>query len=313
VPSLLTYRRSIAVELGPFVATTTTTGASDLVSFTCASLVNANACGAQFQSCWAYSNATSGALLAAQRQVLNQGGYDPDAGSVTVARAFSTSVTSGMGFEILSKLPAITDDLGTIGIREIVNDTLLTMPPIDMLPMTGVTAKQAYDVTTTYSWLTDKAQILGIYVQNSGDDYPKQTGYSWDWLYDANAPRLLLPNAPFVTGDTFYIKAHRPAQSWIQTAGTWGEDSDGLQNDTDAALPLLQVVRAQALSTCYRMLGSRQGPDEYRSFYREREGFWSTKAYALRWWMDQRGDEDNEPRVKMVFYSKPYGSSKAYR
>lgn len=298
--SLLTYRRAIAAELGPLVVNTTTTSASDSASFTCSALVSANAAGGQFQGCWAYLNASTGANLAAQRQVLNSGGYDPDNGSITVARAFSTSVTSGVGFEIHSRLPAVTDDLGVRGIREILNDTLMTIPPIDLLPMTAVTGQSAYDVTTTYSWLTERSQIMGIYFQDTGDDYPLETGVSWDWQYDASAPKLLLPTEPFNTGQTFYIKARRPALSWIKTSGTWSEDADGLQNDTDEALPLIQVVRAQALATCYRQLGNAQGPAEYIDFYRERESFWTRKAYALRWWQDQHGDEDVTPSFRMV-------------
>jgi len=314
LPTLLAYRRAIAAELGPLPVHTTSTAASDLVSFTCASLVSANVSGAQFHSAWVYLNASTGANLAAQRAVLKQGGYDPDAGSVTVARAFSTIVTASMGLEIHTVLPALTDEMGVRGIREILNeDVLPSMPPLDLIPVTGVTAQAAYDVTTTYSWLTDKSQILGIYFQETGDEYPKPTGNTWDWLYDASDPRLLLPGEPFTTGETFYLKVHRPAQTWIQqVGGSWTADTDGLQYDNDAALPLLAIVKAQALSVCYRMLGSRQGPDKYISYMREREAFWTAKAYALRWWDDQKGDEETGPQIRMVSYGRPYGASRSY-
>lgn len=311
--SLLVYRRDAQTELGPFVANTTTTAASDLTSFTCSALVSANATGGSlFANSWAYLNATTGANLAGQRAILNAGGYDADAGAFAVARAFATSVASGVGFEISTRLPAITDELGNIGIREIINGELLTMPPLDLLPVSGVTQQAAYDVTTTYPWLTNKSQILGIYYQNVGEDYPRETGYAWDWLYDADAPRLLLPGRPFITGQTFYIKAHRPALTWVRTAGIWAADTDGLQNDTDEALPLRSLMKAQVLATAYRMLGARQGPDEYVTFYREREAFWTTKAYALRWWDAQQSDEDSLPRVRMVQFGRPYGSGRSY-
>lgn len=314
MPSLLAYRRAIAAELGPLPLHTTSTAASDLVSFTCASLVSANVSGAQFHSAWVYLNASTGANVATQRAILKQGGYDPDAGSITVARSFSTSVTSGIGLEIHTVLPALTDEMGNRGIREILNeDVLPSMPPIDLLPVSGVTSQAAYDVTTTYPWLTDKGQILGIYFQDTGDEYPVRTGYAWDWLYDADSPRLILPGEPFLTGQTFYIKAHRPAQTWIQqVGGSWTADTDGLQYDNDAALPLLNVVKAQALSVCYRMLGSRQGPDKYISYMRERESFWTAKAYALRWWDDQKGNEETMPKLRMVWPGRPYGSSRGY-
>lgn len=313
--SLLTYRRDVQTELGRFVVNTTTaTGSSDMLAFTCSSLISANATGgSQFTNAWSYLNASTGALLAAQRAVLHAGGYDADAGEIRHARAFGTVVTTSMGFEISTVMPAVTDELGEIGVREVVNDTLLSMPPLDLLPVSGVTSQSAYDVTTTYPWLTQKSQILGIYFQNTGDDYPKTTGYAWDWLYDADAPRLLLPSEPFITGETFYLKAYRPAQTWIKTGSTWGADTDGLQNDSDEALPLRSVVKAQSLATCYRMLGSRQGPDEYVSYYREREAFWTAKAYALRWWDAQSSDEVSTPKIRMVGWSSRYGSAKAYR
>ena len=312
--SLLQYRRAIAAELGRFVVNTTTTTASDAVSFTCASLASANANSSQFQNCWVYLNATTGANLAACRQIANEAGYDPDNGSFTVARAFATVVAESIGFEISTRLPAVTDDLGQIGIREIVNDTLGTMPPIDLLPVSGASQSSAYDLTVTYPWLTEKSQILGIYFQDTTDDYPLPTFHQWDWQYDANAPRLLLPSEPFQTGETFYVKARRPASTWIKTDGTWAADTNGLQNDADEALPLLAVVRAQALSTAYRLLGAANGPGEYVDYYREREQFWTTRAYALRWWSDQKGGEDTVPRFRMVtrYGSGGYGRSRGY-
>lgn len=310
--SLLTYRRDAQSRLGRFVVNTTTTAAADLVSFTSSALVSANASGSNFQGGWAYLTASTGANLAGQRMISTTSGYDPDNGAFTVARAFATSVTSGVGFEISTRLPAITDELGTIGVREIVNDVMLGLPPIDLLPVSGVTALSAYDLTVLYPWLTEKSLILGIYYQDTGDDYPKPTGLSWDWLYDADAPKLLIPSERFTTGQTFYVKAHRPAQTWIQTAGTWAADTDGLQNDTDQALPLRQVVRAMTLTTAYQMLGAADGPGEYRNFYREREAFWTAKAYALKWWEDQQGDEDTTPRFTMIG-GTGYGRSRGYR
>lgn len=313
MPSLLTYRRDVQAELGPFVVATTTTAASDSVSFTCSSLVSSNAASSQFKGGWAYLNASTGANLSASRKVLAVGGFDPSAGSVTVARAFSTAVTSGVGFEVSLKLPAVTDEFGVRGVREIVNDTLLSIPPIDLLPVTGVTAQEAYDVTTTYPWLTDRSQILGIYFQHANDEVPKPTSHRWSWHYDADAPKLLLPGEPFRTGETFYIKAHRPAQTWIKTGSTWQADTDGLQDDSDEALPLRRVVRAMSLATAFRTLGAMDGPAEYRAFYREREKHWLTVAMGLRWWDQAREDEETIPRPRMVFMSPPSGASRSYR
>jgi hypothetical protein len=310
---LLTYRRDIQTELGHFVVNTTTTGASDSVSFTCASLVSANAADSYFKGCWAYLNETTGANLAAQRKVAASSGFDPDQGSVTVARAFSTTVTSGVGFEISFKVPAITDEMGIKGVREYLNDTLLAIPPIDLLPVTAVTSQEAYDVTTTYPWLTRRDQILGIYFQNPEDEIPKPTGVRFEWSPDVDTPKLLLPGEPYVTGETFYLKARRPAQTWIETNGTWATDTDGLQNDTDEALPLRSVVKAQTLTAIYRWLGAQDGPGEYRAYYREREAFWSQKAYALRYWTDEREHEDTTPRTRMVYLSSAYGGRRSYQ
>lgn len=312
--SLLVVRRDAQVGLGGrFVVNTTTTAASDLVSFTCSNLISANATGGNhFQRSWAYLNATTGVNLAAQRDILSPGGYDADNGSFTVARAYSTIVAATMGFEVSTRMPAITSELGFLGIREIANDVLLSIPPIDMLPVSGVTAQSAYDVTTTYPWLVDKSQILGIYFQGTGDDYPMPTGHAWDWLYDASDPRLLLPGEPFRTGETFYIKAYRPAQTWVKTNGVWQADTDGLQNDTDEATPLRAVMRAEILWRAFQYLGSQDGPDEYQPYYLERESFWTRKAMALRWWDQQRTDEVTTPRLRMVGYGRAYGSPRSY-
>jgi hypothetical protein len=313
VTTLLVFRRDIQAETGLFVVNTTSTAASDSVSFTCSSLVSANVADSYFKGGWAYLNASTGANLAAQRKIAASAGYDPDAGSVTVARAFATSVTSAMGFEISLKVPAVTDELGVKGVREHLNDTLLAIPPIDLLPVTGVTSQEAYDVTTTYPWLVRRDQILGIYFQNPEDEIPKPTGVRWEWSYDVDTPKLLLPGEPYVTGETFYLKARRPAQTWIETNGTWAADTDGLQNDTDEALPLRSVVKAQTLTAIYRWLGAQDGPGEYRDFYREREAHWSARAYALRWWTDERDDEDTTPKTRMVWTSGAWGGRRSYR
>lgn len=311
---LLTYRRDIQSELGPFVVNTTTTAASDLLSFTCASLVSSNASSSHFQGGWAYLNATTGANLAACRKIASVAGFDPDAGACTVSRAFATTVTADMGFEISLKVPAITDDFGVKGVREYLNETMLAQPPIDLLPVSGVTAQSAYDVTTTYPWLVRSDQILGIYFQNTNDEIPLPTAYTWEWVYDVDTPKLFIPAEPFTTGQTFHLKVRRPAQTWIQqTGGTWMADTDGLQYDTDEALPLRPIVKAQTLTSIYRWLGAQDGPAEYRDFYREREAFWAKKAYALQWWDAEKADEDTTPRIRMISYGPWYGASRGYR
>lgn len=311
--TLLVFRRDIQSEMGLFVVNTTSTAASDLVSFTCASLVSANASDSQFKGGWAYLNASTGANLAAQRKIAASSGFDPDNGSVTVARAFSTIVATSVGFEISLKVPSITDEMGVKGVREYLNDTLLAIPPIDLLPVTAVTAQTAYDVTTTYPWLTRRDQILGIYFQNTTDEIPMPTSVRWDWSYDVDTPKLVLPSEPYITGETFYIKARRPALTWTYTSGTWGADTDGLQNDTDEALPLRSVVKAQTLTSIYRWLGAQDGPGEYRDYYRERENFWSTKAYVLRWWLDETDPGEYTPKVRMTYFNAPYNSGRSYR
>lgn len=310
--TLLVFRRDIQSEMGLFVTNTTTTGASDQVSFTCASLASANAADSYFKGGWVYLTDTTGPNLAAQRKIAASSGYDPDAGSVTVARAFSTAVTASTGFEVSIKVPAITDELGVRGVREFLNETMLALPPIDLLPVTGVTSQEAYDVTTTYPWLTRRDQILGIYFQNPEDEVPKRTAYRWDWRLDVDTPKLLLPSEPFITGETFYIKARRPALTWIETNGTWAADTDGLQNDTDEALPLRSIVKAQTLTSIYRWLGAQDGPGEYRDHYRERESFWGTKAAALRWWDSDVEPEEREPQTRMVSFGPTYGSRRGY-
>jgi hypothetical protein len=59
-------------------------------------------------------------------------------------------------------------------------------------------------------------------------------------------PEWPLPGEPFLTGETFFIKVRRPADTWIKSGGVWGASTVGLSLDTDEALPLLSVVRAQA-------------------------------------------------------------------
>jgi hypothetical protein len=208
-------------------------------------------------------------------------------------------------------MPAISVDERP-SIQSIVNETLETMPPIDLLPVTGVTAQVAYDLTTLYPWLTESSQIISIFHQPTGALRPVESGASWDWRYDADAPRLDLPGAPFSTGTTFYVKAHRPAHSWIRTGGVWGADTDGLGADTDEALPLVPLVKAATLAECYRRLGAGQGPDAYRDFYREREAHWTKMAALLRWFDDQESVEQRRPTFRMLYTSQPVGLPQGY-
>lgn len=306
--SLLQMRRAVATELGPFAVLTTTTAASTGTAIVCSTLADSDQDTSRFNRAWVYI--TSGALAAQQRRV-RDGGYDRDTGQLSLTAAFSTNVQTSVGFEVLTVLPAIRTD-ENIGLREIINTVLESHPPIDLLPMTGVTGLSAYDVTAVYPWLTEKSQVLGIYYQDTGEDYPHEAYVSWDWLYDASAARLILPGEPYTTGETFYIKARRPAHTWIESSGVWGADTDGLNADADRALPLLPLVKAQTLAECYRHLGAKVGPDEYQAYYRERESFWSKKAFALRWFDDQKADEDVIPRPKMRWRTAGWGGRRGY-
>lgn len=310
MPSWKVYRRAIWPELGRHaILTTTSSGSTAATTLVCSGLINPNEEATRFEGMWVLG--TQAPILGQQRAVLNSSGFAPTSGQVTVVSAFSTMVTSGVEFEVGSVMPAISTDENT-SLLKITNDVLASQPPIDLLPITGVTTQVAYDLTTAYPWLTERSQIIGIYHQPTGLLRPVPWGGGWDWRYDADAPRLDIIGASFNTGDTFYLQVHRPASTWIKTAGVWGADTDGLNNDSDEALPLLNLVKASVLAECYRILGSRKGPDAYVQYYIDREKAWLKEAALLRWWDDQKTVEERRPTFSMVFSSAPLGTSRGY-
>lgn len=304
-------RRAVWPELGPhLIQTTTSSGSTAATTLVCSALINANSEPTRFEGRWLLG--CTAPILGQQREVRSGSGFALSTGTITVARAFSTQVPTSIEFEVGSVMPAVADDEQT-ALLKVTNDVLATAPPIDLVPITGVTSQVAYDLTTLYPWLTERSQIIGVYHQPTGALRPTVWGGDWDWRYDADSPRLDIISGAFNTGETFYLQVHRPAQSWIKTNGVWGSDTDGLNSDDDAALGLLPQVKAAVLAECYRLLGSRPGPDAYRQFYSEREAAWLKEAALLRWWDRQESAEARRPTFRMAYSSPPLGYSGGYR
>lgn len=286
MPSELSYRRA-AVPLmgrlgGPFTATSTASSASELV---CTRMKNTELRSSKTAFGFAYipstsANVTLQSAVAGEQVPILENGFNGTDGKISTARAFSATPVSGLVFELHEQLPAIKEfDLD--GWRECINRALESLTIPDRIDISAVSGTYSYEITA-FPWLTDIGRIVGLdedpFVGSDRPAYP--TLRPWEIRYDAE--KTYLENQSlYSTGDPLHLKVRRPANTRIKRSGAWADVTDGLQADTEEAVPPVNVVKVLAVREAYRVLWIRSAKGE-GSVYEAKFQEWSEAAEKVK-------------------------------
>lgn len=239
MPTLTTYRRTLAPLVGVFEQGTADAGASSTTQLVCTTGL---ASGARFKSStlpaslfngkWIYM---PGAAADDKSRLLKaDGGYVPADGAALPDQAWSADpdTLSDRTFEITSLFSGT--DLNTL-----VNEGLKKCFVVVEFTFTVAdSATRRHNLTTTASWLTKPQWVYQIGKLSSSQDRNEVNPF--DYSYRGDAPRgdgatVYLEDVAFSTTDTIYVKAIKPAYFHCRvTAGTFGGQT-GLALETDEA------------------------------------------------------------------------------
>lgn len=279
--SLRAYRRGLVGmnQLGPWSLLTTTSASASTDQLVIADLADVDLDTKAHNSVYAYL--CDGALAGQQRRV-KKGGFTASNGTLTMARAYGGTPAIDVDVELLSRLPAIRDELGRTGLREIINWAIEQCPQIVRLDFTGVDGSYSYPLEA-YPWLTEAVQVGDVFdpVTTSGLNPRGHTGGARLRL-NGELPLLEL-DSPFATGDSFSVELMIPGDRWIRTGNAWGQSDVGLVADDDEALVDRRLVEQVALAYAYRALASLTEPRE-SDFWARKADIQERRAAAIRFW-----------------------------
>lgn len=246
--SLQNYRRALARRLQSLSVVTTTAEGS-----TSALIASALAGGLEnnrYAQAWVLpvDGPNAGVLRRVGNQALNT-----STGQLSVSVPWGTVMPAATEIEIHRLLPPDDHD-GWTGLRSILNQALSECWTFQRLPLTGVADQGTYDLSAYGDWLEPDAihelfgevQAGALYATPHGGFGPYR---------DANT--LNLDIAPTLeAGDTAKLAVFRPLDTYIKVAGTWGDSTVGLVNDTDEALINPEALTEVALAVAYEHLAN---------------------------------------------------------
>lgn len=240
---------------------------------------------------WVYWPA--GTLIGQQRPI-RRGGLDIATGTITVGTAFTASTPDASEFEIHLRYP-ITRSAGSRlipGYREAINDAIRRLWFRDDLAVSAVTGQVRYLLdTATYPWLADEPgrRVLDVMAPLESDSVKRPSSCRWRIDDEAEAPALIFESGGYNTGQTFYLRVARPANTRIKISSTWTDVTAaslnagvfGLAADTDETHALPDHVLALAITESMNHLAMAQ-PSLEASIWEARRNYWASIAAACK-------------------------------
>lgn len=223
MPTFLQLLTALAEETGEYVGLTTTS-LGTTSTLICSTLVNSNLEATELEDVAVLI--TSGNNAGEQRFV-RRAGLSDSTGTITTADTFTNAVASGVSFSLFARMPALTRLTGP-SYQKALNMTHRRAWVEDNISFTGETGKKHYDIdTTTYSWWTEASRIIAVYHPrvNADDELRMLGANEWYWNWDGSVRQLVLPSAPWNTGETGTVKVYRPANSILRQSGTWTDQA----------------------------------------------------------------------------------------
>lgn len=190
------------------------------------------------------------------------GGYAPSTGTLTHYPASSNPGAVVAEFTSLFPVAAAPGEATTY--HSLINQALSLIDVEDTLSV-SITSNADHSLATWVHWIADERirrrpdGTLDVRESRGANTAPIAVpGRGWEYVADANTPKLRA-RVPFaVTSGTLEVHVLRPADTWIAVGGTFAESTAGLTAESDQALPPVRDVVRVFLLLAYRALLNRQ-------------------------------------------------------
>jgi hypothetical protein len=255
VAQLTVYRRALANALddlgGPYAITSATANTVVVPALiNLAGNISPNA----YAGRWVYVASGTGA---GQTRRVRTNGYSAPTGSWTVDPAWTIVPSAGDIVELTGLFP-VTPQVGSDNsYLTILNADLRQIVAPDRISL-AITTSQEYYLLAQAAWLDREERLGAVWEPGPTGGLPIPADWRRPRLrLDAELPVLELAVPFAAAAGILFLDVLRPADTWIKSAGAWGESTVGLVSETDEARPSIEDVVKVGLMEAYLSLMSR--------------------------------------------------------
>lgn len=261
MPNRLAYRRAALRALGTLHTGTAAPGSTTALLQTDAwpfrSTLSQNE---RFEHWFVHRPAAS--LAADRARTVATGGYDAIAGTFTPDLVWGSAPAVGEPFELFGVVDPDT-------VHRLINEALHLVPVVVEVPFTPASATaRRHSLADAAPWLTDAADVYRVGRLGPGaaraetDPFASpQRGSAYE-----RGGKVYLEGPSYGPGETGYALCARPADTYCrQSAGVYGDLTDGLGRDTDEAAVEADTVAAGVKMLAWDELRDLFWPGEART------------------------------------------------
>lgn len=264
MPTLQQYRQAVAAseDLGGYIPFASTSASSATNEVICSALATDETPNPSSRHAGAWLLGVSGgssAARAGEQRIVRQLGFTGSTGALLTTRAYGSTPPNAHNWEMYYRIPAIRDENGREGYREIINTALSRMPVEGFISLDATTDVLRYTLDLSiYPFLRENGRILGLHSTpaNTTERRPVEANH-WGLILNNEVAEFQLTTSGYRTGTTFDLKVIRPANSRLKISGSWANQASplaGLVNDADEAIPPVNTVVAVARELCFLQL-----------------------------------------------------------
>jgi hypothetical protein len=255
MPTAQLYRRALANALddlaGPYTITSATAN-----TVVVPALINgaANVSPNGYAGRWVYVASGAGA---GQTRRVRTNGYVAATGALTIDPAWTITPVNGDAIELTGYFPATPQVGADSSYLTLINAALRQIVAPDRISV-PITTSQESPLVTWAGWLDREERLRAVWEPGPTGGLPVPADFRRPRLrLDADLPVLELA-VPFASSSGLLaLDVLRPADTWIKTAGAWGESAVGLVSETDEARPSVEDVKKIGKMAGYEALVSR--------------------------------------------------------
>jgi hypothetical protein len=278
--SLLALLHAVAEKMSAYGPFTTTAAATDSDYLVSSSFVNSNLTGTDLEA--GHILIESGALAGEQAQVRGGSGVVKATGVVNLAQDLSGNVGDAIDFGYYGRFPAFRTGTRR-GWRELINEALARIPVRDRVSLTATSDLKHYPIDPAlYPWWNKPDDVIAVYHPvTTADDVARSYAGQWYWEDDGETRYLVLPGAPWRTGENPTVTVYRPANSRLKINGVWTDQTDetaGLIDLDDETLANVGDVVTVTRAYAYRDLADLKAPGQTVAEWMRKAEQWEAKA-----------------------------------